>query len=904
MRLTGEDVSPHNSMMEFALLGTEKGTLHMNARKWLFVILAMGLTAVCPLSSVRGAEPKDSSGGPGNAYLVVVGVGEFKDKAIHPRPTADTDAKALYKLLTDPKYLGVSPERSKLLTSDNASRDAVLKAIETGVDSTAKDDLLIIALFGRGSSVADKPCFFTPESVLKERAKTAFTTTDLEPAFKKLKSQKLLFLMDVGYKGFDAGTEKIAEPTVSDFLKLTFGDAEREDNALPTNRVLVFGNLPFRDPLTKGEHGLFYSTLSAALSGKADEAPYYIGYEPDGLVAINELVKYLEKEIPNGARSVGKTDKEKELVPFIIGQSTSRYWVTKNPAETAKVEERLTKIEALVKDGKLSAEDGKEASALLYRMPKLKWTQDLRKAYQELADGKITADNLLATRKTLKEGLKLPEEEGETFASKVTSWVSELSGRYIKPVTPGELTAAAIKGLYTAAEEPLPADLEDALKKPKDLTSAQRKELLKDARVRLGKREDLEGDKAVDLTITMACNSLNDRYTIYTDHEGVLKMESQLKGRFPGVGIQIRRDAVRDGLLVATPIKGSPAYRAGIQAGDLITEIRLEVDKEGKPLPASATKVYSTKGMKTDDAVKLILGKPETPVTLVVEREGLSEPKAYRLMRNYVMVETVHGVKRKDNADWSYFLDEKNKIGYVHITQFISLAGDDGKEVFGTATDLKKAVAEMKKSGLNGLILDLRENPGGYLSSAVSICDMFVGKQAIVTVKPRVGSVREYKGRTGGDDSFPMVVLVNGDSASASEIVSACLQDHGRAIIVGERTYGKGSVQDVVEFAPTGGELKYTIARYYPPSGRNIDKLATEQDPSIKDWGVKPDYGFEVKLSPEELNNWFEYAQDLLVIPPPGKPAPTVNPEKDKQLLKGLDYLREVVKAGGKVPKD
>jgi C-terminal processing protease CtpA/Prc len=147
-----------------------------------------------------------------------------------------------------------------------------------------------------------------------------------------------------------------------------------------------------------------------------------------------------------------------------------------------------------------------------------------------------------------------------------------------------------------------------------------------------------------------------------------------------------------------------------------------------------------------------------------------------------------------------------------------------------------------------------------------------------------------------------MVVLVNGDSASASEIVAACLQDHGRAVIIGERSYGKGSVQDVVEFSPTGGELKYTIARYYPPSGRNIDKLATEQDPSIKDWGVKPDYGFEVKLSPEELNNWFEYSQDLLVIPPKGKPAPTVSPEKDVQLSKGLDYLRGVIKTEGKGP--
>jgi C-terminal peptidase prc len=879
----------------------------MCARKWLVGVLAAFLTAVGPLSSARGADPVAASNGPGKPYLVAVGVGEFKDKAIHARPTADADAKALHKLLTDSKLLGVSQDRAKLLTSANASRDAIVKAVESAVDSTSKDDLIILAFFGRGSSVAEKPCFFTGESVFKDRAKTALTVTDLEPAFKKMKGQKLLVLMDVAYKGFDAGKEKVIEPTIADYLKLIFDDADRDDNSLPANRVVVFGNLPFRDPLTKGDHGLFYSVLADGLAGKADDKPYFAGYEADGLVTINELAKYLEKEIPNNARVIGKTDREKELIPFAMGQGTSRFWVTRNPAATESVAERLKKLEALEKAGKISEEDAKEGAGLLFRMPKLKWTQDLRKAYQDLADGKIKPDELLATRKALKEGLKLPQDEADAFATKVRAWVSELSGRYIKAVTAGELTAHAIRGLYLRAEEALPADIEDALKSAKDLTRERQIELLTEARLRLGKREDLEGDKAVDLTLAMASGSLNDRYTLYTDKEGVLKMQSQLRGRFPGVGIQIRRDAVRDGLLVATPIKGSPAHKAGIQAGDLITEIRLEVDKFGKPLPADAQRVFSTKGMKTDDAVNIILGAPNSPVTLMIQREGLTEPKEFNLKRNYVMIETVNGVQRDKNSDWQFYLDEKYKIAYVHITQFIAIDLDeDGKEEFGTFTDLKKTIADLKKTGLNALILDLRENPGGYLSSAVNISDMFVGKQPIVTVKPRVGAVREYKGKTNGDkeNDFPVVVLVNGNSASASEIVAACLQDHGRATIVGERTYGKGSVQDVVEFRPTGGELKYTIARYYPPSGRNIDKLATEQDPNIKDWGVKPDYGFEVKYSSEELNDWYEYTQDLLVIPPPGKAPAKVNPEKDKQLLKGLDHLRAVVKELGKGPKD
>jgi len=874
-----------------------------NARKWLLGLLAAALFAASG-SPARAADPVEPpSNGPGKPYLVAVGVGQFQDKAIHARPTADADAKALHALLTDPKVLGVAADRAKLLTSADASKDAVVKAIDAAIDATGKDDLLIISLFGRGASVAEKPCFFTPETSFKDRAKTALTTTDLEPAFKKLKGQKLLFLMDVAYKGFDAGEEKVAEPTVRDLIKLVFGDENDEENSLPSSRVLVFGNLPFRDPLTKGDHGLFYSVLADGLAGKADEKPNVIGYEPDGLVTINELAKYLEKEIASGARQLGKTDREKELVPYVIGQGGSRYWVSRNAAETDRVAKRLEAVAALVKDGKLSEEDGKEAAGLLFRMPKLNWQQDLRKAYQALADGKATAEETLATRKTLREGLKLPADEADTYASKVLKGMTEINERYIKPVTPGELTAAAIRGMYTRAEETIPADIDDALKKPNDLTKERRTELLAEARLRLGKREDLDGDKAIEVSLAMALGHLNDPYTNYTSREGVLRMQSQIRGRFPGVGIQIRRDAVRDGLLVASPIKGSPAYRAGIQTGDLITEIRLEVDKDGKPLAADAQRVHSTKGMKTDDAVNLILGAAGSPVSLVIQREGEKEPRTFKLNRGYVLVETVHGVQRKDNHDWSFYLDEKYKIGYAHVSQFIAVDLDrDGREDMGTVTDLKKAIVEMKKTGLNGLIIDLRDNPGGYLSSAWHMSELFLDRgDPIVTVKPRVGAVDGYRAEVAGDKSFEIVVLVNNGSASASEIVAAALQDHGRATIVGERTYGKGSVQDVIPIRETGGEMKFTFARYYPPSGRNIDKLATEQDPKIKDWGVKPDYGFEVKMAPEELNAWYEHSVDLRVIPAPGKPAPKVDPAKDKQLLKGVEHLRDQIKATGKV---
>ncbi|HEY1186523.1 MAG TPA: S41 family peptidase [Gemmata sp.] len=867
----------------------------MNARAWVLgAIAALGLLAL-PQLVRAAAEPAAAveSGKAQGPYIVVVGVGEFKDKAITARPTADADAKALHAMLTDKKHLGVSPDRAKLLTSADATREAVVKAVDAAAEATGGDDTVVLAFFGRGSSTGDKPCFFTSDSTVKERAKTALQMSDLAPAFKKFKGQNVLLMMDVQYKGgIDAGTEKIVEPSWLEIMKLVFGD-EKDDTMLPPNRVLILGNPPFQDALTKGAHGLFYTVLADGLGGKADQAPYNEGYESDGIVTTRELLKYLEKEIPNGARAVGKTDKEKELEPVFVGRGASKFWVTHNPAETATIKKRIAAVEGLVKGGTLTPDLAKEGVNLLFRMPKLKWSQALRKEYQKLADGGTVAD-LEAARKKLLEELALSTDEAQEFTRKVLPSVYKLAAEYIKPMTRGELTALAVKGLYTEADEPVPADIADAIKTPEKITDERGKELLTEARLRLGKREDLDGEKGADVTIRALVGALHDPYAGYFTKEEWLRTQGQLFGRFPGVGIIIRREAVRDGLLVVTPIKGGPAFRAGIQAGDLITEIRLEVDKQGNPLPAGAKKVHSTKGLKTDDAVNLITGAPDTPVALVVEREGEKEPKVFRITRDFVMVETVHGVQRNEKNDWSYYLDEKNKIGYLHLSQFISISDD-----LGTTADIKRALASMKRTGLNGLIIDVRNNPGGSLKGVIDICELFVGKEAIVTTKDRAGRPTvTFSGRNPGDKSFPIVVLINGNSASASEILSACLQDHSRATIMGERSYGKGSVQHVEPYEITGGRIKYTVARYYPPSGRNIDKVAMEQSPDLKakdEWGVKPDAGFEMKMTREELADWFEYSRDLEVIPPPGKKAPAVDPSKDKQLAKALEHLRGLI---------
>jgi len=277
-------------------------------------------------------------------------------------------------------------------------------------------------------------------------------------------------------------------------------------------------------------------------------------------------------------------------------------------------------------------------------------------------------------------------------------------------------------------------------------------------------------------------------------------------------------------------------------------------------------------------------------VKVTVEREGAEKPLEFEITRGRVEVETVLGVRRKSNDSWEYFLDPEYKIAYIHITQFSR----------NTYRDLQSTIADLRKKGLKGLVLDLRFNPGGLLPSAVNICDMFIDDGLIVTVRPRVGDPEPYFGRHEKSYlGFPMVVLVNGHSASASEIVSACLQDHRRAVVIGERSYGKGSVQSVQKF--DRGEMKLTIATYWRPNGKNIHRASTSGKDS-DEWGVMPSAGFEVKQSPKERYELEEHLKDLEIIQPHGKPVKEAKTDyRDRQLDKALEYLREQSKLAARV---
>lgn len=325
-----------------------------------------------------------------------------------------------------------------------------------------------------------------------------------------------------------------------------------------------------------------------------------------------------------------------------------------------------------------------------------------------------------------------------------------------------------------------------------------------------------------------------DPHSNFINTTGWKSFRRQIEGSFGGVGIQVGTDNVGR-LKVIAPLVGSPAYEAGIMPDDVIMEI------DGQ----------STEGMSLDRSTELMQGQPGTTVKVKVRhRDG--ETEDLNVNRAIIELPTVLGDHRNADDSWDYMLDKEAKIGYIRITSFAQK----------TAQELRSALESLKKQGMKGLVLDLRNNPGGLLPAAVEISNMFVPEGKIVSTRGRNTVERVFEAeKSKVVTDVPMVVLVNGSSASASEIVSAALQDHNRAAVVGTRSFGKGSVQNIIEMEDGQGVLKLTVATYWRPSGKNIHRFKNARQSD--EWGVSPNEGLEVKLTDKELVDWIVGRRDL-----------------------------------------
>ena len=336
-----------------------------------------------------------------------------------------------------------------------------------------------------------------------------------------------------------------------------------------------------------------------------------------------------------------------------------------------------------------------------------------------------------------------------------------------------------------------------------------------------------------------------DPYSSYIPPEELARFNQQVDQQFGGIGIQVQPDPRTRRILVISPLPDTPAYKAGVRAGDIVTEVE-GYDTENMPLSAT-------------------------------EDEEISMERAI------INVKSVLGDKWGKEGNWDFLIDDEQKIGYVRLTQF-------GRK---SAEELAEAIETLQGQGMKGLVLDLRFNPGGLLSQAVKISDLFVESGTIVSTEGKNTEKRTFEATKAGTlPDFPMAVLINRFSASASEILSACLQDHKRAVVIGERSWGKGSVQNVIELEAGASALKLTTAGYLRPSGKNIHRFP---DSKVTDeWGVHPDD--EVKFTRKELEDYDEYrrARDVLT-----EAAPPKSDFKDRQFEKALERVRAMVNGEG-----
>lgn len=312
-------------------------------------------------------------------------------------------------------------------------------------------------------------------------------------------------------------------------------------------------------------------------------------------------------------------------------------------------------------------------------------------------------------------------------------------------------------------------------------------------RVRAKYVDEVTDEKLIQYAVNGMLMNL-DPHSSYMDEKEFGDMQVQTRGEFGGLGIEV---TMENGLVkVVSPIFDTPAYRAGVQSGDYITHL------DGEAIV----------GLSLNEAVDKMRGKIGTPIKLTIRREEVAEAIELTLVRDVIKIESVK------------FEMIGNDIGYIRITTF-NQNSDSG---------VKKAIADFaskKDVKLTGIILDLRNNPGGLLDQAISISDLFLDKGEIVSTRGRHAQDTERDNATPGDitNGLPVVVLINGGSASASEIVSGALQDHHRAIVVGTQSFGKGSVQTVIPL-PGHGAMRLTTARYYTPSGRSIQAKGIEPD--------------------------------------------------------------------------
>lgn len=488
-------------------------------------------------------------------------------------------------------------------------------------------------------------------------------------------------------------------------------------------------------------------------------------------------------------------------------------------------------------------------------------------------------------------------EQAARYASQVNMVLEQVSRRYVLAISREWLLETAVSALYRGAGRQIPRNLRERVEaaclpvvprvrtvgmapspeRPGEDGPNPQELLLANVRQELGCPGSLEGNADV-------LHSLRAVLGLLDKHSGLVMADEHRKAsgaerpKFgPGMELGDRAGIARP--IIETIYPGSPAQRAGLRVGDEITHVN------GKPFATVGPDVLRLLSNQ-EEVVQVPLAPPgeeaqsgpdndPTFLTLTCIRPGVKAPQQLNVARERFRGESVTGTKRHADNSWDYHFEDNPNLGYIRL---LSLS-------HGTASELRLVLWQLQQSKVRGLVLDLRWCPGGYLHEAVEVAEMFLGACEVATVRTRDRGNEVF--RSAGDrrmGEFTLVVLVNGETSGGAELIAAALRDHGRAIIVGQRTLGKASVQTPVSFGMSGVGLKLTTGTFTRPSGKNLHRMPnmTVSD----DWGVVPDEEF--RISPElsrSLQEWWQRH----ILQPASEP---LRPREDAQRLFALRILK------------
>ncbi len=491
-------------------------------------------------------------------------------------------------------------------------------------------------------------------------------------------------------------------------------------------------------------------------------------------------------------------------------------------------------------------------------------------------------------------------EEARQYAEFMVRFLGEVRRQYVREIEAVDLIDAAVHGLYEAARQPLPSNLRDEIRRATDLEP-----YLLRLRAELGNNDAVRGTRAVMASIT-ALNRVLDPYcgfagprefrTLFDDTNfgtGIEFANAPLPNNTVAIDIPQRGGGLQPmtprgtawtglpaTLMVKTVIPGSPAQKAGLRPGDLVTKI------DGKPCSqTSAERYFRAFYPNSPDTMPGSMSL--RPITVEVRRNGVTNSHV-TLEANDFSPESIFGASRNLDFSWNYMLDDAAKVGYIRV----------GQIALSTAADFQEALKSLQSQGAKSLILDLRWCPGGYLREAIMIASSLLPSNspiARVVYRDPTSRQEEPVPETNPVLDLPVVVLINGETSGGGELIAGALQDYKRAMIAGERTIGKASVQKTLDRNPMGLTYKLTIGTFHRPSDKNLQRFA--HSTAADDWGIQPDKGKWLPLSTDAARQLKEQWNNHTLRPAGSRESlPTDDPEVDPQLKAALIMLRQKTK--------